>query len=241
MRAVVFAGPSLPPAVRPVDPRIAWRPPACRGDVYRAALERPDAIGLIDGYFDAVPSVWHKEILWAMDQGIRVYGAASIGALRAVELADFGMIGVGHVYQAYRDGTLVDDDEVALLHGPEETGYVQITEAMVNVRMTIEEAVRVGIVASHVGAVLMSVAKSLTYKRRTYCAVLGAAQRQGLPMPQLRNLDEWLQVGRVDRKREDAQAMATAITSYPTACPSRPAVSFRLNHTAAWNHVCGRG
>ena len=59
------------------------------------ALERPVAIGLIDGYFERVPSVSHKEILWAMSQGIVVIGAASMGALRAAELAPFGMLGVG--------------------------------------------------------------------------------------------------------------------------------------------------
>jgi len=51
------------------------------------------------GYFEIVPTVWHKEILWAMDRGIHVYGGASIGALRAAELADFGMTGIGQIYE----------------------------------------------------------------------------------------------------------------------------------------------
>ena len=62
-------------------------------------------IGLIDGYFDGVPAVAHKEILWALDQGIRVLGAASMGALRAAELAPFGMEGVGAIWRDYADGT----------------------------------------------------------------------------------------------------------------------------------------
>ena len=66
--------------------RSIWRPPARQGDVYRAALARPAIIGIIDGYFETMPTVWHKEILWAMAKGIHVYGAASIGALRAAEL-----------------------------------------------------------------------------------------------------------------------------------------------------------
>ena len=70
-----------------------------------------------------MPTVWHKEILWAMAQGIHVFGAASIGALRAAELDAFGMRGIGRIYEAFRDGVLEDDDEVAVLHGPEELGY----------------------------------------------------------------------------------------------------------------------
>jgi len=41
-------------------------------------------IGVIDGYLRWA-TVWHKEILWAMAEGIHVFGAASIGALRAAD------------------------------------------------------------------------------------------------------------------------------------------------------------
>lgn len=63
------------------------------GDITRAASERPAVIGVIDGVFEVVPTVWHKEILWVMARGVPVYGAASIGAQRAAELAPFGMRG----------------------------------------------------------------------------------------------------------------------------------------------------
>jgi hypothetical protein len=71
--------------------------------------------------------------------GIPVYGAASMGALRAAELAQFGMVGVGRIFEAYRDGVLEpfdepfeDDDEVAVLHGPPELGHRAMSEALVN-------------------------------------------------------------------------------------------------------------
>ena len=73
--AVIFAGPSLPPALRPDDPALEWRPPVRQGELYAAALSRPAIIGIVDGYFEVTPTVWHKEILWAMAQGIHVYGA----------------------------------------------------------------------------------------------------------------------------------------------------------------------
>jgi hypothetical protein len=159
--AVIFAGPSLPPAVRPANPAIEWRPPVKQGEMYQAALTRPAIIGIIDGYFEVTPTVWHKEILWAMAHRIHVYGSASIGALRAAELCSFGMIGVGRICAAYRDGILTDDDEVAVMHGPEELGYPAVTEAMVNIRATLEQAVAEGIVEgslasrlTEIGAVL---------------------------------------------------------------------------------------
>ena len=86
--------------------------------MYQATQNHPTIIGIIDGYFEVTPTVWHKEILWAMAQGIHVYGSASIGALRAAELCSFGMTGVGRIFVAYRDGILTDDDEVAVMHAP---------------------------------------------------------------------------------------------------------------------------
>src|SRR5437879_4210760 len=159
-----WAPPSLPPSAATGFAGIEWRPPVRQGDIYLAALSGPAIIGIIDGYFEIVPTVWHKEILWAMDQGIHVYGGASIGALRAAELADFGMIGIGQVYEQYRAGRLMDDDEVAVLHGPEEVGYVQVTEAMVNIRATVDRAGQLGVIDLDVAVALVRIAKSYFYK-----------------------------------------------------------------------------
>ena len=127
MNIVVFCGPTIPRgAVLEILPEAVVHPPAQQGDLYRAALQGPDAIALIDGYFRQVPSVWHKEILWALSNRIPVYGAASIGALRAAELDTMGMVGVGSVYAAYRDGLLEDDDEVAVAHASADIPRVRL-------------------------------------------------------------------------------------------------------------------
>ena len=211
MSAIIFAGPSLPPAARPAAPELIWRPPARQGDVYRAALERPTAIGVIDGIFDVTPTVWHKEILWAMSQGIRVYGAASIGALRAAELADFGMIGVGDIYRQFRDGTLEDDDEVAMLHGPEETGYVPLTEAMVNVRATVARGVAKNVISATTGSLLLRSAKSLFFKRRSFSSAIALSAQLSDDGPALHALGRWLPKGYVNLKKSDAVALLHAM------------------------------
>jgi len=90
-----------------------FRPPAGQGDLLRAALEYPPAIALIDGIFKDAPTVRHREILWALSAGIPVFGAASMGALRAAELHPFGMRGVGLIFRWYRRYALLPDDAVA--------------------------------------------------------------------------------------------------------------------------------
>src|SRR6516164_1004601 len=209
--AVIFAGPSLAPAFRPSDPVFEWRPPVKQGEVYEAAQNRPAIIGIIDGYFEVTPTVWHKEILWAMAQGIHVYGSASIGALRAAELHSFGMTGLGRIFAAYRDGVLCDDDEVAVTHGPEELGYPAVTEAMVNIRATLDKAAAEGVLDGWLAAQLIGIGKALFYKKRSWDAILQLAITHSLPPVPVSNLAAWLRKGQVDQKRLDAVEMTARV------------------------------
>jgi hypothetical protein len=214
---------------------IEWRAPVRQGELYRAALTGPHVIGIIDGYFEIVPTVWHKEILWAMAQGIHVFGAASIGALRAAELDVFGMRGIGHIYEQFRDGVLEDDDEVAVLHGPEELGYPPLTEAMVNIRATFDEAARIGLLGPELTAQLTAIAKSLFYKERTYDAVLKRAAASGFPAITLRAIAAWLPSNCIDQKRRDADALTGAIRAHLAAAPPPLRVGYALAETVAWS------
>jgi hypothetical protein len=238
MRAVIFAGPSLPPgARRDCGVEIDWRPPVRQGELYRAALGRPAVIGIIDGYFEATPTVWHKEILWAMVQGIHVYGAASIGALRAAELDSFGMKGIGRIYEDFRDGVLEDDDEVAVLHGPEELGYPPLTEAMVNIRATLAAAAREGIISPGLSAKLTAIAKGLFYKERTYEAMLQAPAASEVNADAVTRFTAWLPQGRVDQKRLDSLSLFDALRADHVAGtpPVKPAYEFA--ETVAWREA----
>ncbi len=221
MSVAVFAGPSLPPAARSGMRGITWWPPARQGDFARALARRPDAIGLIDGVFDSMPTVWHKEILAALDAGIPVFGAASIGALRAAELDLFGMIGVGAIYRQFSSGELTDDDEVALLHGPEETGYLALTEPMVNVRATLARAVAMGVTDAATAALVTNAAKAIFFKHRRMPRVLAAAAEQGTDPVSLARLATWLPANRIDQKREDARALIAAIAPKPVPLADR--------------------
>jgi hypothetical protein len=238
MRAVIFAGPSLPPVFRPDNPELEWCPPVKQGEVYKAALARPAIIRIIDGYFEVTPTVWHKEILWAMAQGIHVYGAASIGALRAAELHTFGMVGIGRIFEAYRDGTLEDDDEVAVLHGPEELGYPAVTDAMVNIRATLDKAVDAGMLDRSLAGRLTEIGKSLFYKERSWDAILRAAARDLSPMP-LDHLAAWLSTGQIDQKRIDTLEMIAAIRRHGIAGVFPLKVCYRFDATGYHRAAAG--
>jgi hypothetical protein len=235
MKSYVFVGPTLRPEDLPPDEEIVVLPPVAQGEVYRVARERPVAIGIVDGYFEGVLSVWHKEILFAMAEGIHVFGSASMGALRAAELHPFGMRGIGRIFEAYRDGALEDDDEVAVIHGPPETGYLALSEAMVNIRGTLAAAARGGIIAGATRDALVRIAKDLFYHDRTFERLFeGAAERSVRPQ-ELAALRAWLPQGRVDQKREDALAMLEAMRALLARAPAPMQVDYVLEWTEAWD------
>ena len=232
--AILFIGPSLPerdPAERPGFER---RPPAAQGDVYRATLEKPRAIGIVDGYFHGVPAVWHKEILWAMTRGIHVFGAASMGALRAAELHPFGMRGVGRIFEAYRDGALSDDDEVALTHGPEDLGYLSLSEPMVNIRATLEGAVSEGLVTDAARIELLALAKAQYYQSRTWETVLAAAESHAVRAEDIAALRAWLPAGSIDQKRRDARELIVALAHLLDGDPAPMRPDFAFEWTEMW-------
>lgn len=232
MTAIVFTGPSLPPAEAGAVEAIAFWPPVREGDMFRAARDGPEVVGIIDGIFEAEPSVWHKEILWAMSQGIHVVGASSMGALRAAELHPFGMTGIGRIFEAYRDGDLTDDDEVAVVHGPSDAGYRPVSDALVNMRASFAAAARHRVITAELADRLVSIGKAIFFKQRTYRAVFEAARREGLPGAVLDRLADWLETGRIDQKMQDAEALLSHVSAIlgGQILPRPPA--FKLNRTS---------
>jgi len=230
----VFTGPTIGADEARENLEAIYLHPAAKGDVYAAAQSKPRAIGIIDGYFQNVPSVWHKEILWAMAHGVHVFGAASMGALRAAELDLFGMRGVGRIFEAYRDGKIIDDDEVAVLHGPKETNYVAISEAMVNIRYTISSALDAGIISSGTREQLTTLAKDLFFHDRTYDHILDLAINAGLPPDEIEKLGNWLSNNKLDIKKIDSIMMLQEIASFLATDPGPNEVSFALENTETW-------
>ncbi len=234
MSAIVFIGPTISPEeVSSIIDAECW-PPAAQGDVYRALQSRPQFIGIIDGYFEGSASVWHKEILWALSEGAVVLGASSMGALRAAELASFGMIGVGEIFEGYLSAAIEDDDEVAVVHAPAELGYMALSEPMVNIRPTLAHAERSKVLTLEQANAMCALAKSLNYPERTWEQILEQAGQQGLSASACTALANWLPSNKVDQKKLDAQSLLNTIKQKTGTEAKPPAVGFTFEHTILW-------
>jgi len=200
-KVVVFVGPSLEPETAKNILDAEYRPPASRGDIFKAVREGAKIIGLIDGVFFQACAIAHREILYALEKGVKVIGASSMGALRASELDLFGMEGVGEIYELYRKGELVSDDEVALIFEPE--SFKPLSEPMVNMRYNLGLAEERGIINGEEKEKILSIAKSLYYPERDYERILTLAGGE-VEKEVLERLKKFLTEERRDLKQEDA-------------------------------------
>jgi hypothetical protein len=204
-RVIVTAGPTLPAAmVRAILPYATVSGPVAADEVLHWGLSRGDVLVIIDGLFLQSRAVRHKELLALLDRGVIVVGAASMGALRAAELADFGMVGVGQVFRAFRSGRIVGDDEVALLHSDAENDYRPLGWALVDLRSAVSDAHGSGVLSGPDGHAIIAAAAALPFTLRTTFAILGGARARGGTAEGLAAFRDYIRARDGFQKRADA-------------------------------------
>lgn len=172
-RKLVFLGPSLSLAeAHGICPDAEFHPPIRFGDLYALACEAPGQVLIIDGVFHDSTPVWQREILQLLQSGWQVLGASSMGALRALELEPYGMIGLGTVFEWFRSGRIEGDDEVALLHGVAEMDWQPLTLPLVDVRHVLNGLEAQGVLAPTQVSDILSGFKHMGHEVRTLRALL---------------------------------------------------------------------
>lgn len=211
---VIYTGPSFSvEKAKAILPDADYRPPIVRGDLAKLP-KKTVAVGIIDGVFYNETAVAHKEIIAVMKKGVKVYGSSSMGALRAAELAEFGMIGVGRIYECYRSGRITNDDEVAVTFSPV-TGE-QMTEPLVNVRYQLKAAENDGILTTKERHEIIEMAGRFFYPDRTYTYIVGRAVKADIiSHEKAAGLLEYIRDRPVNLKAEDAVLLLKKIGERP--------------------------
>jgi hypothetical protein len=178
LKGAVFLGPSLErdegwKILHGLDVEI--HPPVRRGDLPRLD-EDVKVVAIIDGVFHGESSVGHREIASLLKNGVKVIGGGSMGALRAYELKDMGMEGLGIVYEMYVSGLVDGDDEVALVFDPET--LEPLSEPLVNTRYLLKGAEEKGILSPEEGEELISTLKREFYPRRNKALLLSLIEER---------------------------------------------------------------
>ncbi|MGR9217570.1 TfuA-like protein [Rhizobium leguminosarum] len=169
--------------------------------------------------------------MFGLSKGVRIFGAASMGALRAAECSAFGMVGLGEIYEGFASGILENDADVAQSHAPAEMGFIPLSEPLVNVRATISRCLQRSQITSAEHDQLQDSAIGIFFKDRTYRRVVQSAipdaDRAGVVLAVLR-------ANNVNVKLHDAQLLVETVIGAPN---SRfiPEFSWTFEATSVWN------
>lgn len=169
-KPVIFLGPSLSREKARKILDADYRLPAKKGDLLQLILKEVNIVGLVDGYFlqDYPPTPIEVYNL-VRKRNVKVFGSSSLGALRAVELGKYGMMGIGKIFRLFRDGILESDDEVAVTF----TDYTNYkSEALIDIRYNLFLAQKYKIIDNTTGRSILKVSKQTYFPYRTYEDIL---------------------------------------------------------------------
>lgn len=177
VQAIIFLGPSLKiEKAKSILPEVEYKPPVKKGDLLKlsSSLKEETIIGIIDGYFllDYPPppiEVYH--IL--TKKWVKVIGGASLGALRAVELEKFGMVGIGNIFHLYKSKKIIADDEVAVTFTSDN---ILQSEAMIDIRYNVMRAFKRSIISKDAKKDIIKISKNTYFPYRRYQDIIEKAK-----------------------------------------------------------------
>jgi len=197
----VFLGPTLSHYEARQYLDADYHGPITSEDLPKAIEESIGVVGIVDAIFITQYTASPSQILQCLRAGIVMFGAASAGALRAVETDQFGMRGVGQIYQLFKDK---EEDEEELLVAYDPDTLVPYSIAMINVRYALRQATTRGVIDDITHDSLINVAKRMYFAHRTWggiiegCSDIAPVAKE----PLLRFLEE--EKDGLDLKRMDA-------------------------------------
>ncbi|MBA2267061.1 MAG: TfuA-like protein [Thermoproteota archaeon] len=202
-KPVIFLGPSLSREKARKILDADYRLPAKKGDILQLILKEVDIVGLVDGYFlqDYPPTPIEVYNL-VRKRNVKVFGSSSLGALRAVELGKYGMIGIGKIFRLFRDGILESDDEVAVTF----TDYTNYkSEALIDIRYNLFLAQKYKIIDNMTRRSILRISKQTYFPYRTYEDILDKCKSKYPEInSQLESFREYILNNKKSLKERDA-------------------------------------
>ena len=235
---ILFVGPTLPAAeaTEVIDATAVG--PAAHGDLLGAARSAPAAIGLVDGYFERVPAVWHKEILWAhVARGARSTARRAWERCAPPSSPRSAWSASARSSRRSATGCWRPTTRSRCGTAPQSTATAPTSEALVDIRATLHAATAAGVIPAEVEGTLVQFASAMHYPDRIYPRLLAEALRRGVDAQVVGDLERWLPTGRVSQKAIDARAMLDRIaTDLRAGPPTFDRACFV--RTGFWDRAC---
>jgi hypothetical protein len=171
--AIVFLGPSLSLAEARSLLAAEYRPPLRRGDL--DAIAAPALVGVVDGVLEPEARLAGDEARRTAVRGVCLFGAASVGALLAMDPSIPGVVsGVGRVVRLIRSGRAGADD-VAVLYAAR--NLRPLTVPVMDVLCWLDDAVASGRIPAGIAATALASFRALPMDERVPAAVTHLLRR----------------------------------------------------------------
>lgn len=176
MKIKIYSGLSLGPAhVARILPQAEFARPIKRRDVWLDIKQGYHVLGIVDGEFLQNLAVSPSEIADAMRCGIKVYGSSSMGAMRAAELREYGMIGVGRIFEHIRDADYFKDDHLGQLFA--DGAGSKFSLPFLDLKLGIEDLSEKGKVGKEDAAVVIRLYEQLHFSERSFSALRASLRK----------------------------------------------------------------
>lgn len=147
-------------------PSACVAPPIKRGDLAEDAASY-NVILIIDGRFHHDLAVTCVEIMDALRAGVAVFGASSMGALRAAELYSYGMRGIGRIFDYIRLGGDFRDDFLGQMFSESAGVVTALSPPFVDLHFALQNIVARAQISDDSARTIREVAADLYYMDRT--------------------------------------------------------------------------
>ncbi len=234
--SLVFAGGSVSREDAPSDADLVWAGPAEQGDMVAAVLEGFESILVIDGYFYTKFPCTTLEVMLALENEVNVFGASSIGALRAVELDTWGMVGMGRVYEYLKKQEIKPYHIVAQTYDEADR---PLTTPLIQIVYFLVCASSDGIVTREEHEALRAIADEIHFTFLSFESFFRKVASSGVLSPEkaavLREYYEEKGAAHFDIKRQDALSLLASFRSL--AAKREPGDLHQAIHVAAQRYL----
>lgn len=185
--------------------------PVKKDDLYQDIKNGIHIIGIIDGEFLQNFSVSPTEIRDALRCGLSVYGSSSMGAMRAAELHQFGMIGHGKIFEHIIGDPYFRDDKLGQVFYDE---LVHASIPYMDLYLSVEALVEKKLIKAAEAAQIIKIYERLHFSERNFQALAAKAKASPKNVDKLLESIKITKINFVSHKKLDGINMLKLINSH---------------------------
>lgn len=206
----LFSGLSLSELeAKKIIPQIDFQPPIRRGDIEKCISDKVQVCVIVDGVFLQEPAITPSEIMEGIRSGMKIYGSSSMGALRASELKNYGMIGHGRVFEEICKTNYFRDDFLG--QGFDSTNRETFSFPYLDIKYSCESLQEDGFLSASDLKIILETMEKIHFSKRCIPELYQVIKQQNASNSQLLEKIKDLPNRLVSTKKSDAKSLLNLV------------------------------